>query len=113
SSNGATSAAVTSNSTAATASAAELLIGATGAEARTSSETFTATGTLSNHNNLWDASADTGSSASSITIFPSYVIVAANGTYAATGTFGSSRLYECAIVTLRDAASATSTPTAT
>jgi type II secretory pathway pseudopilin PulG len=90
----------TSGATAATTQASELLFGAIGTESRISSTTMTAG---SGYTLLNDASADTGSSGSSITIFPEYQPVYATGTYTANGTLSgsTSRNWAAVIVTYK------------
>jgi hypothetical protein len=70
-----------SGATATTLSAEELLIGATGAEARiTSDATYTPNASFIT-NAAWYASADTTTSNTSITMYPSYQIVGDRGLY--------------------------------
>ena len=94
------STAPTSGATANTTQASELLIGAIGTESRTSSTTMTAG---SGYTLLNNASADTGSSGSSITIFPEYQPVYVTGTYTANGTLSgsTSRNWAAVIVTYK------------
>ena len=81
----------------ATSYANELLIGAIGVETRTSSDTMTAGGSFILLNN---ASADGGSRAASITVFPEYQVVTTTGNYTASGTLssGNNRQWAAAIV---------------
>jgi predicted secreted protein len=94
------STAPTSGATANTTQTSELLIGAIGTESRTSSTTMTAG---SGYTLLNNASADTGSSGSSITIFPEYQPVYVTGTYTANGTLSgsTSRNWAAVIVTYK------------
>ncbi len=89
-----------SGATATTAQADEFVVGAIGAEARTSFDTMAAGASFTL---LPAASADTGSSSSSITIYPEYRIVSATGAYTASGTLssGNSRNWAADIVTYK------------
>jgi hypothetical protein len=98
-----------SGTTAATAQADELLIGAIGVEGA-SSETFAPGGSFSS---LASSGTSGGSSGSNITINAAYRVVSATGSYAATGTLGSNRDWAAAIATFRMAAVPTATPTRT
>ena len=84
-----------SGATAATTHANELLVGAIGSESRVASVTMTAGGSLSLLNN---ACADTGTTSSSITVFPEYRIVSATGAQTASGSLTSSERWAAAIV---------------
>ncbi len=93
------STAPSSGSTASTTQASELLIGGIGVEGPTT-ETFTAG---ANYTAPASSRAGTsgGNAANNITINPEYRIVSATGTYAATGTLSSSRLWAAAIATYK------------
>jgi len=95
-----TSTAPTSNATAATQQADELLIGAIGAETSTT-ETFTVGASYTALTRI--ASGTNGNIANHVTINPEFRIVAATGAYTATGTLGASRLWADAIATYRAA----------
>ncbi len=85
-----------SGATAATTHANELLIGAVGSESKISSTTMTAGSSFTLLNN---ASADTGNSSTSITVFPEYRIVSATGAQTAGGSLLSSDRWAAGIAT--------------
>jgi hypothetical protein len=89
-----TSTAPSSGNTAATTQASELLIGAIGSESYNT--TFTVGGSYIAMNS---AIANTGTTNTSISIFPEYRVVSATGAYSATGTLSTSRDWAAAIVT--------------
>jgi cysteine-rich repeat protein len=94
-----TSTAPATPATAATTQADELLIGAMGVETG-STETFTLGASYITGTNR---SSSAGTAAANITIDPEYRIVAATGTYTATGTLSASRAWAAAIATYRAA----------